>query len=220
VKLTFITIFPGLVEDFCKEALISRAIKNKKILVKTISPREFTTDVHQTVDDSPYGGGNCGMIMKAPPLISAIRKATGRKKSADTLIILLTPSKKIFNQKMAVKFANKYKHIIFVCGRYEGMDARVEKFVDLKLSIGEFVLMGGEVAALAILEATARLLPGVINHGESLIHEESYGQKFYLEYPKYTRPEVFEKMKVPKILLSGHHAKIEEWRKGKSATKK
>lgn len=215
MKFTFITIFPGLVEGFCKEGLISKAIKLGKIKVNTISPREFTTDVHQTVDDFPYGGGKCGMILKAPPLVAAIRKALGKKKPANTLVIMLAPSKKVFNQKMAIKFSKKYKHIVFVCGRYEGMDARVDKFVDLKLSLGEFIVMGGEVAALAILEATARLLPGVINKEVSL-DEESYSNKFYLEYPQYTRPEVFEKMKVPKVLLSGHHGKIEEWRRKKS----
>lgn len=211
MKLTFITIFPGLIEDFFKEGLLSRAKKTKKIQVATINPRDFTKDKHKTVDGAPYGGGNTGMIMKIEPMVAAIKKAVGRSKKKSTLVILLNPSKKVFDQKLAIKFA-KYKHLVFVCGRYEGIDARVEKYIDLKISLGEFVLMGGEVAALAITEAVSRLLPGVIGKEESLT-DESYSEKFYLEYPQYTRPEVFEKHKVPKVLLSGNHQKIEEWRK-------
>lgn len=214
MKLTFITIFPDLIEDFFKEGLLSRAKKTKKIQVVTINPRDFTTDKHKTVDGAPYGGGNTGLIMKIEPMVAAIKKAVGRSKKKDTLVILLSPSKKMFDQKLATKFA-KYRHLIFVCGRYEGIDARIEKYVDLKVSLGEFVLMGGEVAALTITEAVSRLLPGVIGKGESLT-DESYSEKFHLEYPQYTRPEVFEKHKVPKVLLSGNHQKIEEWRKRKS----
>lgn len=211
MKLTFITIFPGLIEDFFKEGLLARAKKTKKIQVTTVNPRDFTTDRHKTVDDAPYGGGNTGMIMKVEPMVAAIKKAVGRSKKKDTLVVLLSPSKKVFDQKLAIKFA-KYKHLVFVCGRYEGIDARVEKYVDLKISLGEFVLMGGEVAALTITEAVSRLLPGVIGNEESLT-DESYSKKFRLEYPQYTRPEVFEGYKVPKVLLSGNHQKIEEWRK-------
>lgn len=211
MKFTFITIFPGLVEDFCKEGLLEKAIRTNKIKVETINPRNFTTDVHRTVDDLPYGGGKAGMIMKVQPLVAAIRKAVGRKKSADTLVVLLSPSKKVWQQKLAIQFAKKYRHFVLVCGRYEGMDARVEKYVDTKISLGEFVLMGGEVVGLAMLESIARLLPGVIGNEPSL-EDESYSQKFYLEYPQYTRPEVFEGKRVPKVLLSGNHQKIAEWR--------
>ena len=210
MKLTFITIFPGLIEDFFKEGLLARAKKNKTIQVVTVNPRDFTKDKHKTVDGAPYGGGNAGLVMKVEPLVKAIKKVVGKKKNKDTLVILLSPSKKVFNQQMAHKFA-KYKHLVFVCGRYEGIDARVEKYVDLKISLGEFVLMGGEVAALTITETVSRLLPGVIGNEESLT-DESYSKKFRLEYPQYTRPEVFEKHKVPKVLLGGNHQKIEEWR--------
>lgn len=212
MKFTFITIFPGLIEDFLKEGLLSKAIRTGKIEVGTINPREFTSDPHRTVDDLPYGGGSAGMIMKVEPLVAAIRKATGPKKSADTLVVLLSPSKKLFNQKLAQSWSKKYQQIVFVCGRYEGMDARVEKYIDAKISLGEFVLMGGEVAGLTILEAVARLLPGVIGNEPSL-DDESYGKKFHLEYPQYTRPEVFEGKRVPKVLLSGNHQKIADWRK-------
>ena len=212
MEFTFITIFPGIIEDFCKEGLLEKAIRTNKIKIATINPRDFTTDVHRTVDDLPYGGGKAGMIMKIEPLVAAIRKAVGKKKSADTLVVLLSPSKKVWRQKLAIQFAKQYRHLVLVCGRYEGVDARVEKYVDTKISLGEFVLMGGEVAALAMLESIIRLLPGVIGNEPSL-GDESYSQRFYLEYPQYTRPEVFEGKKVPAVLLSGNHQRIEEWRK-------
>ena len=211
MRFTFITIFPELINDFCKEGLLAKAIRTKKIQVETINPRDFTKDIHKTVDDASYGGGDAGMIMKIEPLVAAIRKAVGKKPAKTTRVILLTPSKKVFNQKMAVEWS-KLKHLVLVCGRYEGMDARVEKYIDAKVSIGEFVLMGGESAGLVVLEAVGRLLSGVIGHEVSLA-EESYGEKFKLEYPQYTRPEVFEGLKVPKILLSGDHKKIQDWRK-------
>lgn len=212
MKFTFITIFPGLIEDFCKEGLLAKAIRTGKVKVQAINPRDFTTDIHRTVDDLPYGGGRAGMIMKIEPLVAAIRQAAGKSKKKDTLVVLLAPSKKLFDQKLAQSWAKKYQHIILICGRYEGVDARIEKYIDAKISIGEFVLMGGEVAGLVILEALSRLLPGVIGNEVSL-DEESYGAKFKLEYPQYTRPEEFEGKRVPKVLLSGHHQKIEAWRK-------
>jgi len=222
MKITFITVFPGLVDDFFKEGLLSKARRTNKIEIQTINPREFTTDKHETIDDFPYGGGAAGTVMKVEPLVSAIRKATGRRTTKlkikndklKTLVILLGPSKKVFNQAMAKKLT-QYKHLVFVCGRYEGMDARVEKYIDTKISLGEFVVMGGEVAGLTMTEAIVRLLPGVIGNEVSL-EEESYGNRFKLEYPHYTRPEVFEGKRVPKVLLSGNHQKIAEWRKLKS----
>lgn len=214
MKITFITIFPDLIKDFFKEGLLNKAKRTKKVVVNVINPRDFTNDKHKTVDDAVYGGGSAGLIMKVEPLVLAIRKAIGAKKRKDTLVILLSPSKKVFNQKMAGKLS-KYKHIVFVCGRYEGVDTRVEKYVDIKLSLGEFVVMGGEVAALTMTEAIVRLLPAVIGKESSLL-DESYGSKFYLEYPQYTRPEKFEGLKVPKVLLSGNHKEIEKWRQNHS----
>ena len=190
---------------------MAKAIRTGKVKVQTINPRDFTTDIHRTVDDLPYGGGRAGMIIKVVPLVAAIRKAIGKKRAVGALIVLLAPSKKIFNQRMAAQFAKKYKHVVFICGRYEGIDARIEEYVDVKLSLGEFVLMGGEVAGLVMLESIIRLLPGVIGNEPSL-GDESYSQRFYLEYPQYTRPEVFEGKRVPKVLLSGNHKKITEWR--------
>lgn len=215
MKITFITIFPDLIKDFFKEGLLNKAKRTKKIVINVINPRDFTKDKHKTVDDAVYGGGSAGLIMKVEPIVLAIKKAVGKKKNKTTLIVLLSPSKNIFNQKIANKFS-KYKHIVFICGRYEGVDARVEKYIDIKLSLGEFVLMGGEVAALTMTEAITRLLPGVIGKDSSL-EDESYGSKFYLEYPQYTRPEEFKGLKVPKVLLSGNHKKIAEWRKKHSS---
>jgi tRNA (guanine37-N1)-methyltransferase len=214
MKLTFVTIFPGMVEDFFKEGLLSKARRTNKIEVQTISPREFTKDKHETIDDFPYGGGAAGTVMKVEPLVAAIRKATGKRRLKSCLVILLAPSKKVFNQALAKKLT-QYKHLVFVCGRYEGIDARVEKYIDTKISIGEFVVMGGEVASLVMTEAIVRLLPGVIGNEVSL-EEESYGSMFKLEYPHYTRPEVFEGRRVPKVLLSGNHGKIAAWRKKNS----
>src|SRR3989344_5667759 len=228
MKITFVTIFPGLVEDFFKEGLLSKARRTNKIEIQTINHRDFTTDKHETIDDFPYGGGAAGTVMKVEPLVAAIRKATAPKgglrpykkslaasrvrgQAKSCLVILLGPSKKVFNQTMAKKLT-QYKHLVFVCGRYEGMDARVEKYVDTKISLGEFVVMGGEVAGLTMTEAIVRLLPGVIGNEVSL-KEESYGSMFKLEYPHYTRPEVFEGKRVPKVLLSGNHQKIAAWRK-------
>lgn len=217
MRLTFITIFPNLVEDFFKEGLLAKAIRTKKIKIDIINPRDFTKDKHKSVDDVAYGGGNTGMIMKIEPTVAAIRKARNKKENENTLVILLSPSKKIFNQELAYKFT-KYSHLIFICGRYEGIDARIEKYIDLKLSLGEFVLMGGEVAALAITESISRLLPGVIGKESSLVNE-SYTKEMYLEYPQYTRPEIFEGYKVPAVLLSGNHKEIREWKKKNSKLK-
>ncbi|MEA1909742.1 MAG: tRNA (guanosine(37)-N1)-methyltransferase TrmD, partial [Patescibacteria group bacterium] len=195
--------------------LLSKAIRTKKIEVNTINPRDFATDTHKTVDDVPYGGNKAGLIMKIEPLVKAIKKAVGNKKSNTTKVVLLSPADKKFSQKIAVEWSKKYDHIVFVCGRYEGVDSRLLNYVDEVVSIGEFVLMGGEVAALAMLEVTSRLIPGVIGNEESL-DDESYSDEMYLEYPQYTRPEEYDGFNVPEVLLSGHHGKIEEWRKKNS----
>src|SRR4030042_3571148 len=218
MKVTFITIFPGLVEDFFKEGLLARARRTGKVKVETINPRDFAGDKHNTVDDLPSGGGLAGNVMKVGPLVAAIRKATGRRKAKNGRVILLGPAKQVFGQKVARKLT-KYSHLVFVCGRYEGVDARVDKYVDMKMSIGEFVVMGGEGAALAMTEAIVRLLPGVIGNEVSL-EEEGYGSAFKLEYPHYTRPEVFEGYRVPRVLLSGNHKKIEQWRRKNSPSTK
>ncbi len=223
MKFNIITIFPGLFDSFLNESLIKRSIDKKLINFNVVNLRDFTKDKHRTVDDTPYGGG-AGMVMKIEPIYKALNKINGRKKkSAKRKIILLTPAGKQFNQKMAEKFS-KLDEITFVCGRYEGIDSRIDSFIDERISIGPYVLNGGEVATQAIIESTFRLIPGVVGNMES-IREESFsfkkdGKLVTEEYPNYTRPEVFnvgdKKYKVPKVLLSGDHKKIKEWREKKS----
>lgn len=208
MKFTVITIFPQLIEDYFKEGIISRALKQKQVKLATVSPRKFTKDVHQKVDDMPYGGG-AGLVMKIEPLVKAIRFVT--KKPANRRIILMDPRGKRFTQKEA-KRLSKYDELVFISGRYEGVDERIKYYIDEKISIGDFVLMGGELPAVTIMEAVARLLPGVLHHPDSAKFE-SFSEGDNLEHPQYTRPEVFEGHKVPAVLLSGHHGKVDEWRR-------
>ena len=220
MQYDIITIFPHIFDSYINESILKRAKKKKLIRIKIHNLRDYTTDKHKTVDDKPYGGGP-GMIFKVEPIYKALQKIRkpariSAKSCAYTKskVILLTPSGKQFDQKMAQKFS-KLKKLIFICGRYEGVDARVEKLVDEKISTGPYVLSGGEVAALTIIEATARLIPGVLGKHESTEEEtfaEISGQKIAKEYPQYTRPENFKGQKVPKILLSGDHQEIKKWR--------
>jgi tRNA (guanine37-N1)-methyltransferase len=219
MRFTVITIFPQLIEDYFKEGLLSKALKSRKIQLKTINPRQFTKDRHQTVDDMPYGGG-AGLVMKIEPLAKAIQSVTLRQARGSKImrrIILLDARGKRFTQKEARRLA-KYDQLVFICGRYEGIDERIKYYIDEKISIGDFVLMGGELATLAIIEAVARLKKGVLGNVESA-QDESFSQESYLEYPQYTRPEVFEGHKVPKVLLSGHHQKVKKWRARQSRAK-
>lgn len=222
MKFTVITIFPQLVEDYFKEGIMSRALKKKQIQLKTVSPRKFTKDRHQTVDDIPYGGG-AGLVMKIEPLVQTIKAVTKDKIASSSKtprndkkrrIILMDPRGKRFTQK-DVKRLGKYDELIFICGRYEGVDERIKYYIDEKMSVGDFVLMGGELGALTVMEAVSRLIPGVLHHPESAKFE-SFSGGSNLEHPQYTRPEVFDGRRVPKVLLSGHHGKISEWRKKKS----
>lgn len=208
MRIDIITIFPSLFDSFLSESLIKKACDKKIISFHVHNLRDFTSDKHRTVDDRPYGGG-AGMLLKIEPLVKAIRSIRKTQKSR---IILLSPAGTQFTQKKAAIFTKKYNHLIFICGRYEGFDARIKQYVDEELSIGPYVLNGGEVAAMAVAEAVFRLLPGALGNKESLT-EESHSKEGYGEYPQYTRPEIFQKKSVPKILLSGDHKKIQEWRK-------
>lgn len=212
MKLTFITIFPDLVENFFAEGLLAKARRTGKIKVATVNPRDFATDKHGTVDDAPYGGG-AGLVMKIEPLVKAI-KSVGRK-NKQRRIILMDARGKRFTQKEAKRLA-KYAELVFISGRYEGVDERVKHYIDEQISLGEFVLMGGEVAALTITEAVVRLLPGVLGNEESS-QAESFSVGSNLEHSHYTRPEVFDGHKVPKVLLSGDHQAIEQWRRKNSS---
>ena len=223
MQFNIITIFPKILDSYINESILKRAQKKKLIKNKLHDLRKFTKDKHRTVDDKPFGGGP-GMLMMVEPLYEAINKVEGRRngqgrrkkvEGTKTRTILLTPAGKQFDQKMARRLS-KYDQLILVCGRYEGIDARVEKFVDEKISIGPYVLSGGELPAIILAEATARMLPGVVGHEHGTEDETFSPDKDYIEYPQYTRPAVFKNMKVPKVLLSGNHAKIKEWRKKNS----
>ncbi len=214
MRFDIITIFPSLFDSYLKESLIGKACDKKLIEVKVHDLRNWTDDPHKSADDTPFGGGG-GMVMKAEPIYKAISEVKlGGKKSR---VILFTPRGKRFNQKKASEFAD-YRQIIMICGRYEGVDERVAKFIaDENISIGNYVLMGGELPAMAVMEAVSRLIPQVVGK-ESFLKERKKGESF-IEYPQYTRPEVLEingeKRRVPRVLLSGNHQKIKEWRKRK-----
>jgi tRNA (guanine37-N1)-methyltransferase len=217
MKFDIITIFPKFFDSFKSEALIARGIRKKLLSIKTHNLRDWTNDNHKTVDDRPYGGG-AGMVMKIEPIHKAIKSISKKGKTKER-IILLSAKGKIFHQKKAQQLS-KYNNLIFICGRYEGVDERVAKYIaDEEISIGEYVLFGGEVATMVIMEAVSRLIPGVIAKEESVANE-SFSGGTNREHPQYTRPEAFKlgkkNFRVPKVLLSGDHGKIAEWRKKNS----
>ena len=211
IRFDIITIFPEIFDSYFKESIIQRAQEKRLIKIKAHNLRNWATDRHKTVDDRPFGGG-IGMVMKIEPIFRAVEALKRKTKSEKRKIILFTPRGKKFNQKMAYRFS-KLNHLILICGRYEGVDERVAKYIaDEEISIGDYVLMGGELPAMVVIEAVARLIPGVLGKPQ-LLKERVTKTKGFIEYPQYTRPEVFRKWRVPKVLLSGHHKKIAEWRK-------
>jgi len=220
VKFDIITIFPEIFGSYFKESIIKRAIKKSLISVNIHNLRDFSKESHRAVDDKPYGGGR-GMVLKIESVYRAVKflkKQKAKSKNKKTKVILFSPRGKKFNQKTAHQFS-KLDQLILICGRYEGVDERVAKYIaDSNISIGDFVLMGGELPALMLIETVSRLIPGVIGKSEEMIKERITKEKGFIEYPQYTRPDVFfpEKnvcWRVPKILLSGHHKKIKEWQK-------
>ncbi|MFC1787681.1 tRNA (guanosine(37)-N1)-methyltransferase TrmD [Patescibacteria group bacterium] len=212
-----ITIFPDLIDSYVNESILGRAQKKKLILIKAHDLRKWTTDKHKTVDDTPYGGG-AGMVMKVEPFDFALQKVVSRKqKGKKTRVIMTSASGKLFTQKDAKRLA-KYDQVIFLCGRYEGIDHRVEEhLVDESFSVGEYVLTGGELPALSMIDAISRMVPGVI--AKESLEMESHTHEGALEHPQYTKPEVYKKWKVPPVLLSGDHKKIKEWREKESKKK-
>jgi len=207
MKFVVLTIFPEMFEPFWDHGIIRRAIDQEKIFASTLNIREYAEDKHQVTDDRPYGGGS-GMVMKPEPLTGAIRAAHRQFPSAKT--ILLTPQGRVFNQKTANELA-AFEGLILVCGRYEGVDERIsDDLIDYEISIGDFVLTGGELAAMVIIDAVARQIPGTLG-GKDAAEKDSFSDGL-LEHAHYTRPQVFEGKAVPEILLSGHHEEIENWR--------
>jgi len=237
MKFNIITIFPKIFDSYFNESIIARARKKKLIEINIHNLRDYTSDKHKTVDDTPYGGG-VGMVLKIEPIYKALIKIISKNKlkcfknriknqelrikrklnkNNKTKIILLSAKGKKFDQAMAKRFS-KLDRLILICGRYEGVDERAAKYLaDEEISIGDYVLTGGEIPAMVVVDAVSRLIEGVVGKKES-IEDESFSRKGYLEYPHYTRPEIFSpdkktNWKVPDVLLSGNHKKIQEWRK-------
>ncbi len=203
MKISILSLFPHMFDGFLTESIISRAIDNKKVEIEIINFRDYSHLSNKQVDDTPYGGG-AGMVLRCEPIFEAIDDI----KTKDSYIVLLSPEGKTFNQVLAKKYT-QIKHLIIICGHYEGFDERIKTLADEIISIGDFVLTGGELPAMMICDSVIRLIDGVINK-ESL-DSESFNDGL-LDYPVYTKPEVYRNMKVPEVLLSGNHQKINEYR--------
>lgn len=203
MRIDVLTLFPEMINPFITNSIIKRAIENKKVEINVINIRDFSKNKHKQVDDTPYGGGP-GMVLMCEPIFDAVESV----KKEDSIVIMTSPKGKKYNQKFALDLS-KEKHLIILCGHYEGFDERIKSIVDIEISIGDYILTGGEIPACAIIDSTVRLLDGVINK-ESLVSETFTGD--LVDYPVYTKPRVFRGMEVPEVLLSGDHKKIEEYR--------
>ena len=210
MRIDLITIFPKVFHPVLNESIIKRAQKNKKVAILVHNLRDFSPDKHRKVDDRPFGGGP-GMVMRPEPIFNAVKNIRLAARVKKSRVILLSPQGRVFNQHCAKKLL-KSKHLIFICGHYEGIDARVRRFlVDEEISIGDYVLSGGELPAMILVDCIVRLIPGVLGEKKSL-HFESFEDNL-LEYSQYTRPANYKGMRVPSVLLSGNHKKIEEYRR-------
>ncbi len=210
MKISILSLFPNMFDGFLNESIIKRAIEKNIVEIEIINFRDYSTSNNNQVDDTPYGGG-AGMVLMCQPIFDCIESI----KSEESIVIMMTPDGEKYTEKRA-KDLTKYKHIILLCGHYEGFDERIKTIVDLEISIGDFILTGGEIPAMAITDSIVRLLDGVINK-ESL-ESESFENNL-LDYPVYTKPSNFRGLLVPEILLSGNHQKIKEWRKQKQIEK-
>jgi len=210
MKIDILTLFPEMFEAFFATSIIGRATSEERVALQAVNFRNYSKNKHHKVDDYPYGGGQ-GMLLAPEPIFDAVADIV---KDAKPRIILLCPQGERFTQKKAEELAND-EHLIFICGHYEGFDERIrEHLVTDELSLGDFILTGGETAAMVMVDAVVRLLPGALSKASS--HEDDSFSSGLLEFPQYTRPEDFRGMKVPDVLLSGHHAKIEQWRREQS----
>ncbi len=212
MRFDVLTLFPDMFEAVLGDSIIGRARENGLIELNFIQIRDFSTDKHRRVDDYPYGGGT-GMLMSVQPIYDAYMSVVG-KLDYKPLTIYMSPQGKVFDQKCALGFA-EHEHIVILCGHYEGVDQRVlDEIVDMELSIGDFVLTGGEIPAMAVIDTVARLVPGVLANADSYTGESHFNS--LLEYPQYTRPPEILGRSVPEVLLSGHHANIEKWKREQS----
>ena len=210
MKIDILTLFPNMFENVFNESIIKRAVDKKIVDIKIHDIRDYTTDKHNRVDDYAFGGGK-GMVLMPEPVYNAIEDV----KTKDSIVIMMTPQGKTYNQKMAYQFS-KQKHIIILCGHYEGFDERIRSFVDLEISVGDYVLTGGEIPSMIMVDSIVRLVDGVIETDSHLY--DSFNNNL-LDYPVYTKPVEFQNMKVPDVLLSGHHENIRKWRLEQSIKK-
>ena len=211
LKIDILTLFPNMFDGVFQESILKRAIDDGKIEINLINFRDFTNDPHNKVDDTPYGGG-AGMVLMAQPIFDCVKSI--RKENSK--VILLTPDGIPYKQKMAYDLCSE-EHLILICGHYEGFDERIRSICDMEISIGDYVLTGGEVPAMVLVDSVARLIPGVVNERSHL--GDSFSESYLLDYPTYTKPRVFEGMEVPEVLVSGDHKRIAEYRLEESIKK-
>ena len=215
MKFTIITFFEEALRPYLESSMMWKAQDKGLLEVEFVNLREFGLGPHKSVDDTPYGGGD-GMLLRCEPVFNAVESV--KEKDPEAKVILPTPAGELWTQKLAREFASpisKSQHYIILCPHYEGYDERILSIVDYKISLGSYVLTGGELPALIIVDSIVRLLPGVLG-GETSAEVESFSEDGIIEYPQYTKPAEFRGMKVPEVLLSGHHEKIAEWRKANS----
>lgn len=205
MKITVLSLFPEMINPIINASILKRAQAEGAVSFEIINFRDFSTNKHQTVDDTPYGGG-AGMVLSVEPIDLAIKSIEGYQ---DAYKVLMSPQGKPYLQSEAKRLV-AYDHLILICGHYEGFDDRVRMLVDAEISIGDYVLTGGEIAAMAVIDSVVRLLPGVLGDENSYINDSFY--QGLLDYPQYTKPRVYQDMEVPEVLLSGHHKRINEWR--------
>ncbi|MEG0547349.1 MAG: tRNA (guanosine(37)-N1)-methyltransferase TrmD [Coprobacillus sp.] len=210
MKIDILSLFPEMFDGFLNTSIIKRAIDSNKVEVRIHDFREFSLNKHKKVDDYPYGGGQ-GMVLACQPIIDCLKTLI----SDDSLVVLMSPQGRTLNQQFSQKLSNE-KHLIIICGHYEGFDERIRDYVDLELSIGDYVLTGGELASMVVCDSVIRLLDGTIRESSHLDDSFSDG---LLEYPQYTRPEEYDGNKVPEVLMSGHHENIRKWRLKQSILK-
>ena len=208
MKIDILTLFPNMFDGVFSESIIKRAVNAEKVQINIIDFRKYTKDIHNKVDDTPYGGG-AGMVLMPQPIFDCIDDI----KHENSKVILLTPSGTPYKQSMAYDLSNE-EHLIIICGHYEGFDERIRTLADMEISIGDYVLTGGEIPAMVLVDSIVRLLPGVINEESHLA--DSFNEEYLLDYPTYTKPREYRGMEVPEVLVSGNHEKINAWRRKKS----
>ncbi len=208
MKIDILTLFPDMFKGVFSESIIKRAIDLEKVEINLINFRDYTNDLHNKVDDTPYGGG-AGMVLMPQPIFDCVKSI----KTDDSVVILLTPDGVPYKQNISYNLSRK-KHIILICGHYEGFDERIRSICDMEISIGDYVLTGGEIPSMVLVDSIVRLIPGVIREESHL--EDSFNDNYLLDYPTYTKPRVYEGMEVPEVLLSGNHEKIRLWRENEA----